>query len=935
MHIPVATYRVQFNPQFRFEDTQAILPYLADLGISHIYASPVFGAREGSMHGYDIISPDQINRQLGTAGEFNTLLARARERGIGWVQDIVPNHMAFDTENAMLMDVLEHGESSPYYRHFDIDWDHPYESMKGKVLAPFLGRFYAECLEGGEIQVGYNESGLFVRYYDLQLPLRIESYVPVFSQTLRKLQERLGETHESSTRLAEIINAFHTPPPPDAKKERRDQIAFLKKSLWGLSRESQDVAAAIGETLRDINGEPGSPDSFNALDELLSEQLFRLSFWKVATEEINYRRFFNINQLVSVRVEDEQVFRATHAFVLSLLWQDLIDGLRIDHVDGLYDPTGYLQRLRAGAPEAYIVVEKILEADEDIPHAWPVQGTTGYDFLNHANGILCDKANDSRLDKIYARFVGRVTPYESLVAEKKRLFLGRHMAGDIDRLAHLLKSISSKDRYARDITLYGLRRALVELLALFPVYRTYISGPDIEDRDRVFIEEALRKAAESNPALVLELRFIAKFLKLEFGHSLSSEEREKWVHFVMSFQQFTGPLMAKGLEDTALYVYNKLLSLNEVGGNAKKVGVSPVEFHYFNKRRAAHWPFSMNTTSTHDTKRGEDVRARISVISEIPAEWGKRVNTWRRMNMRHRRLSEKLAAPDANDEYFFYQTLVGTFPFDGRASEEFRDRIKAYIVKAVREAKVHTAWLKPDEQYESGFLAFIDRVLEPAEENHFLRDFIPFQQTIAHYGVFNSLTQTTLKLTCPGIPDFYQGTELWDLSLVDPDNRRPVDYELRRNLLQEIRHKSQDLPSLITELLHHRKDGRVKLFLIQTLLALRHRTREVFDQGEYLPLTVSGTQRNHLTSFARRRGNRFVVVMTPRNLVPLIRDDQLPLGPSAWKSAYLVVPSDLRGTWKNVFTGVTEDPGEQFPVAKALESFPVAVFQGETGEPTS
>jgi len=928
MRIPIGTYRLQFNPQFRFTDAQALLPYLADLGISHIYASPIFAAREGSTHGYDIISPDQINKQLGTPGEFNELLARARTAGIGWVQDIVPNHMAFDTENAMLMDVIEHGESSPYYRHFDIDWDHPYEAMKGKLLAPFLGKFYAECLEGGEIQLGYDEKGLSVRYFDLQLPLSIESYTGVLSRALRKLEERLGEDHQSSTRLAEIIAGFGTLPPPDARKERRNQVDYLKKTLWALSRDNKEVASALEGTICDINGQPGDPDSFDALDELLSKQLFRLAFWKVATEEINYRRFFNINQLVSVRVEDEQVFRATHAFVLKLLWQDLIDGLRVDHVDGLYDPTGYLSRLRAGAPEAYVVVEKILEADEDLPHAWPVQGTTGYDFLNHVNGILCDRDNDSRLVKIYTRFIGRVTAYESLVADKKRQFLGRHMAGDVDRLAHLLKSISSKDRYARDITLYGLRRALVEILALFPVYRTYISGPDIDDRDRGFIEDALRKAAESNPALVLELRFIEKFLKLEFGHALSAEEKLEWVRFVMSFQQFTGPLMAKGLEDTALYIYNKLLSLNEVGGNAKKVGVSPVEFHYFNKQRAANWPFSMNATSTHDTKRGEDVRARISVISELPTEWGRRVNAWRRMNSRHRRSSDRVEAPDANDEYFFYQTLVGTFPFDGIPSEEFKSRIREYIIKAVREAKVHTAWLKPDEEYESGFLAFIDGVLDPAENSHFLRDFVPFHRTIAHYGIFNALTQTTLKLTCPGIPDFYQGTEMWDLNLVDPDNRRPVDYLLRNKLLQEIKHKSQDLPTLIRELLHHREDGRIKLFLIQALLGLRRQERDIFDRGDYVPLTVRGSQRHHLISFARRLGQRFVIVIAPRNLVPLIRDDQFPTGPSVWRSADVEVPSDLRGVWTNVLTRATEEAGESFPAAKALESFPVGVFDG-------
>ncbi|MCK5573255.1 MAG: malto-oligosyltrehalose synthase, partial [Bacteroidetes bacterium] len=360
MRVPHATYRLQFNAKFGFLDARRILPYLATLGISHVYASPIFGARRGSTHGYDVVAPDRINAELGSSRDFNDLLVDVRERDMGWIQDIVPNHMAFDTENSMLMDVLEHGESSSYYGHFDIDWDHPYQSMKGKVLAPFLGKFYAECLEDGEIQLGYDEGGFFVRYFELRLPLSIESYTSVLAQNLRKLEERLGDTHEGYARLADIVNGFRTLPPANAKKERRNQIDYLKQSLWTLTRESSDVASYVDETIVQFNGEPGNPGSFNALDDLLSLQLFRLSFWKVATEEINYRRFFNINELVSVRVEDEQVFQATHAFVLKLLWQGMIDGLRVDHIDGLYDPTAYVKRLRAVAPEAFVVVEKIL-----------------------------------------------------------------------------------------------------------------------------------------------------------------------------------------------------------------------------------------------------------------------------------------------------------------------------------------------------------------------------------------------------------------------------------------------------------------------------------------------------------------------------------------------------------------------------------------------
>ncbi len=927
MRVPTATYRIQFVPGFGFQALQAQLEYLRDLGISHIYASPIFGSRPGSTHGYDVVAPDRMNLELGSAKEFDGLLEAIRTIGLGWIQDIVPNHMAFDYRNTMLMDVLEHGEASPYYTMFDIDWNHPSESIQGKLLAPILGRFYGECLELGELQLAFVGDSFRVHYYEQEFPVSPASYAGILNHRLVGLESRLGKNHPDVRAVLEIMQGFRSLPPMDQPQERRNQIDYLKNTLGALVKAREPVQQHIAETLQAYNGEPGNPDSFDALDELLAEQMYRLSFWKVATEEINYRRFFNINQLISVRVEDEQIFRATHSFVLRLIWQNLIDGMRIDHIDGLYDPGAYLRRLREAAPDAYVVVEKILDPEEDYPSSWPVQGTTGYDFLNAVNGILCDRRSDQALEKTYFRFIGKVVPYDQLVSEKKRLFLGRHMAGDIDRLALRLRAISGRNRHARDITLYGLRRALVELLTFFPVYRSYVSPAAFESSDRQYIEQAVRRAMESAPGLSLELKFIERFLLLEFDPKATAAGRKDMIDFVMRFQQMTGPLMAKGLEDTALYVYAKLLSLNDVGGNARKVGVSPVEFHFFNKKRAQLRPLSLNTTSTHDTKRGEDVRSRISVLSEMPREWAQHVSLWKRTNRKLKVRSGHVAIPDENDEYFLYQTLIGSFPFDGVTEGSYVERIKEYAIKAVREAKVHTAWLRPDETYEQGYLSFVERILDTSHETQFLKDFLPFQRRVAWYGMLNSLSQVTLKATCPGIPDFYQGTELWDLSLVDPDNRREVDYGCRRDMIADLVLREQaDLRGLLPELLGNLQDGRAKLYLIRKLLAARKDYAAAFQKGDYVPLTIRGTHQNAVIAFARRGGESTVVVLVPRLLTGVVSEGVVPTGTDIWGDTVVDLPRGGSDIWFDMIAGIERQGRDDVAVGNALHHFPVAVL---------
>ncbi len=938
MHIPLSIYRIQFNPSFGFNHAKEIIRYLNELGISDIYASPIFKAKGGSQHGYDVVDPNQLNPELGGFDEFESLINKIKKYSMGWLQDIVPNHMAYDVENQMLMNVLEYGEGSEYFDYFDVEWDHPYESIRGRFLAPFLGRFYGECLEDGEIQLRYGEHGLTINYYELSFPLRRESYNKVYTCGLNRLEERLGGAHHDFIKLIGILHLQNTPKTEDKSCEGYDQIKLMNKMLWELYSENDEIKRYLDENIETFNGKRGDADSFNLLDDLLSEQLFRLSFWKVAAEETNYRRFFNINGLISLRVEDENVFNYTHTLISQLVAEGKINGLRIDHVDGLYDPTVYLQRLREKNKDVYIVVEKILDHNENLPSLWPVQGTTGYDFMNYVNGIFCEKSNDRHFHRIYSKYVGLRTSFENLVYEKKRLIIDKEMAGDVDNLANLMKKISGRFRYSYDVTLHGLKRALVEVLTVFPVYRTYINFEDFSKIDQIIISEVIKKAKKLNPDLLYELNFIEMFLHLNFGENVSEEEKNRLIHFVMRFQQFTGPLMAKGFEDTTLYVYNRFLSLNEVGGSPDKFGISMVEFHNFNKERSEHWPHTINATSTHDIKRGEDVRARLNVLSEIPKEWNVNIREWNKLNRRRKKLINEIRAPDKNDEYFLYQTLIGTFPFPEPGQEqvqeegyfEFIERIKNYIIKAVREAKVHTAWLKPDEDYENAYAVFVERILKTYEENAFLKSFIPVKDKIAFYGIFNSLSQVILKITSPGVPDFYQGTELWDLNLVDPDNRRPVDFLNREKYLKDIKDREKiDIIGLINELLSTKEDGKIKLFLVYRALKARRENIGIFQNGDYIPVEIKGRYRENIVSFARKDKNSWSITVAPRFFVNLIEKDKYPFGEEVWEDTHIVLPDEAPIKWKDAITDKNIEGEGILSLGEILSSFPVSLLISE------
>jgi (1->4)-alpha-D-glucan 1-alpha-D-glucosylmutase len=923
--IPSATYRLQLTPAFGFDRAREILQYLRRLGVSTLYLSPILKARAGSTHGYDVVDVHELNPELGGEAGFDGLLQELKRLELGLLLDIVPNHMAFSGENKMLVDVLENGPDSRFFEFFDVQWNHPVESMRGRLLAPFLGSFYGTCLEKGEIVLGYDEQGLHVRYYNLCLPLRMDSYTRVLSLRQRELRKQLGRDDPDYLKFLGVLYVLgHLPPGGAQIQERYDQIAFAKAMLWELYEANPIIRSFMEENIRSYNGQAGVSESFDALDGLLKEQYFRLSFWKVGTEELNYRRFFNLNELITLRVEQEKVLNHVHALIYDMSNRVDDPGLRVDHVDGLYDPLSYLRRLREHFPDSYLVVEKILAFGEQLPSSWPVQGTTGYDFLNMANGLYCNRRNRLKLSKIYRRFCGADLSFPVLLEQKKRLIAEKHMAGDIDNLADLLKRLAGRYRYGSDFTLYGFRKALAELMAVFPVYRSYTSPQECSESDRQRVSEAIRRAKANLPDFVHELEFMEKIFSLSFEEDLDPEEQRRWFAFIQRFQQFTGPLMAKGMEDTALYVYNRLLSLNEVGGNPDKFGVSVIEFHHFNKKRAASWPHAMNATSTHDTKRGEDIRARLQVLSELPLEWEHQVGIWSRMNRRLKRKTEAGEVPDGNDEYFLYQTLLGAFPF-GEDLPEFAERMGRYLIKAVREAKVHTAWLAPDSTYEQAFLDFLAALLQ--EGSPFLDQFLPFQRRIAWYGMLNSLSQVLLKATSPGVPDFYQGSELWDLNLVDPDNRRPVDFELRSALLRPIEGAEGGASRVIADLFSRFEDGAVKLFLIYKILQARKAHGELFSRGSYMPLETTGRRRNNLVTFARKHGRRWAAAVAPHSCTELCEPGSLPVGEDVWEDTRVKLPKGA-GVWENVITGARLEASASVSAARLFDSFPGALVVG-------
>ncbi len=948
--IPRATYRIQFNHGFTFRDAAEVVPYLAELGVSDLYASPYLQARPGSMHGYDITNHEALNPEIGTEADHARLSGLLREHGLGHLLDIVPNHMGIaGGSNPWWMNVLENGPSSPYARFFDIDWDARSPELKGKVLLPVLGDQYGCVLEAGELKLVYHDGQFRVEYYENWFPAAPGSTAAVLRMALEGIH--LREDDEDRMELASIVTALERLPPrgstdPASIGERDRERIVARRRLRALYAACPEVKAALDAAVKTFNGTPGDARSFDRLDELLNDQPYRLAFWRVAAEEINYRRFFDVNDLAGLRTEVPQVFHDTHRLILRLVHEGRVTGLRIDHPDGLFDPRGYLRELQRetvgleAKEQFYVLVEKILTGDETLPDEWPVAGTVGYEYMNRVNGLFVDPAQAQRMDDLYHRFARNRWKFHDLVYEKKKLILRSSLISELTVLSGMLDRLSAENRCYRDFTWGALRDALREMVACFPVYRTYVDAHTgfVTDRDRGYVDQAIRLAKRRNPSVSASLfDFLHDVLLLRWPDELSPEAREDHARFVMKFQQLTGPVMAKGVEDTTFYLYNRLISLNEVGGEPDRFGITPDEFHAFSMERAERWPASMSASSTHDTKRSEDVRARINLLSEMPDLWEEHVFRWADINRGHKLPDGDGVVPDANDEYLLYQTLVGAWPFgevNDQTHQDLVGRVQAYMEKATREAKLNTSWINPSARYDQGLKEFVATILRRGD-NPFLDDFVRFHPPIARLGMVNALAQTLVKLTSPGVPDVYQGQEIWDLSLVDPDNRRPVDFALRRELLARLTAdlEERDRREVARSLVEEWEDGRAKLYLTQTALRLRQAFPELFAAGEHLPLATAGEHAEHAVAFARRAEGAAVVTVVPRLVATLTRDHGFAL-PTAklWSGTHIILPRELAGRYVNRLTGAelrTEDrQGDAILDAQELfADFPVALLE--------
>jgi len=925
---PRATYRLQLHEHFTFDDAARIVPYLAALGVSHLYVSSYLAARPGSLHGYDIIDHTRFNPELGGEAGFQRFLAALDAADMGHILDFVPNHMGVGgADNGWWLEVLEWGPLAPSAAFFDIDWRPRQGNDTGKLILPILGRQYGEELEDGHLVLRFDaHAGSFaIWYFTHLLPICPTSYAELLEVALANLVEARAE-EPAVIELTSLIGDFRALDSEPDRTRLPGESVGLKRRLADLAHRFEALAKAIEQALGLFNGEKGKPPSFAALDRIHEAQCYRAAFWRVAADEINYRRFFDINDLAGLRMENPELFERAHRLVLALVDQSKLYGLRIDHIDGLADPAGYCRQLRLEiGPDLPIYVEKILAPHESL-RPWPIDGSTGYEFLNQLNGLFVAQAGERSLDRLYRRFTGRRASFEEELVAAKRQVLETTMASELRTLGLDAKRLADSDWRTRDYTIQGLRQALADMIAWFPVYRTYVTPGAVAAEDRHYVEWAVARAAKrSTLADGSVYEFLRDALLLELaekrGGSFSESIAER---VVTKFQQLSGPVMAKGAEDTAFYRYTRLLSLNEVGGDPGRFGNSAAAFHRQNAERAANTPRTMLATATHDTKRGELVRMRLDLLSEMPREWGNHMVRWARINRTRRREIEGWLAPTANDEYLLYQTLLGSWPIAlmgdsppaPDAMAPYVERILVYMTKALREAKESTSWNLPNEAYEQAVADFVRGVLDTSRPNLFLADFMPLQRSVAALGMINDLSQTALKLTLPGVPDLYQGSEFWDLSLVDPDNRRPVDYASRMEALAD--------PRPIETLLADWTDGRVKQRLISALLALRAAEPDLFEHGDYQPLTATGARAEHVFAFARRQGDKLLVVAVPVLIGTLARDGALE-DHALWGDTALELAA--AGPWLETLTQ-TEHAGERLLLAPLFTHFPQLALLG-------
>lgn len=921
MKNPVSTYRIQFHRDFTFRDFTRIIPYLDKLGVRTIYASPIFEAVPGSVHGYDSVNPQRINPEIGTEAQLRTISRALTKRGINWIQDIVPNHMAFHPNNNWLMDVLEKGTLSPYAGFFDIDWTNPIH--EGRLMVPFLGDSLEETLEKGDLAVAYQAGKFVITYFDTAYPLHLRSYATILSVG----KDRPGTDVQA---LLDQINQLHKLRNPDRYAR---QAADCQQALADLMKKPA-ARAYVGRCLKTVNTTP------DCLQQITREQVYQLCYHGETDQQINFRRFFTVNALICLNTQDQPVFDAVHQLPKTLLESGVFHGLRVDHIDGLYDPNRYLDRLRhLAGKEAYIVVEKILQNNEELPVQWPIQGATGYAYLSMVNNLFTRTASETSFTRFYQRLLGEKMAVRQELHDKKAYILYEHMNGELDNLDRLLRSLELIDpAVLAELPPELLRTAIGEFLIQCPVYRYYGNHMPLSDDEatavRGIFDRIRKNKKELTPAV--DLLEEAILTKTQAG---DADYRARALRFYQRCMQFTGPLTAKGVEDTLMYTYTRFIGHDEVGDSPEYFGLTVEAFHQKMRDRQTHWPLALNATSTHDTKRGEDVRSRLNVLTDLTDEWIDMVQQWQQLNRDLKQTdatSDELpdeGAPDPNDEYFIYQTLVGAYPMpalqptDDLTPDEadFPDRLAEYLQKAMREAKRNSTYNDPNEDYEDATKQFALRLLD--RKRPFWTSFQQFHRRVADFGIVNSLAQVVLKCTCPGLPDIYQGCEGWDLSLVDPDNRRPVDFAIRRQGLTNL--LRSDKQTIWADLWEKRYDARLKLWLIHSLLAERNQQPDLFAQGDYLPLAVEGAHKKHVLAFARHYEQTWYVVAVPLGVAQLCSQSTDDVFSIQWQNTRILLPSEAPANWQNCLLNSHGKADEGIAITDLFAELPVAVLRLE------
>ena len=904
MNNPISTYRLQFHKNFSFNDFSNILPYLQKLGVGTIYASPVFEATPGSVHGYDGMNPHKINPEIGTEEQLKEIGSQLKEQGISWLQDIVPNHMAFDPNNPWLHDVLEKGRQSVYADFFDVPWTG--KIYHGKIMLPFLGKPLEEVINGGEVKVQFQEPKFVLTYYEAAYPLRLRSYISI-------LEAGEGKPVQSVQQLLDQVKDIQKSEDPAGYKEPLHEFQLQLSALM----KNDTTKGYIESCIEQVNNDP------QLLIKIANEQVYQLCDWKRTNYQINFRRFFTVNGLICLNIQKRPVFEHYHQYIKRLVDESVFQGLRIDHIDGLYDPQKYLKELRELAgEETYIVVEKILEPGEGLPDNWPVQGNTGYDFLAIVNNVFTNKNSKDRFTDFYTALVNDNRSIHQQLHDKKAYILHENMGGELSNLHQLFQEMNLADKEVLDsIQPELLKEAIGEFLIQCPVYRYYGNTLPLDEQEALAINDILNRITNSKHELKAAVQLLEDAL-LNKPKEADEDFNSRALRFYQRCMQFTGPLMAKGVEDTLMYTYNRFIGHNEVGDSPEAFGDSKDEFHQKMLDRQQKWPLSMNGTSTHDTKRGEDVRARLNVLTDLPDEWLNAVSEWQQLNAGLKQDNK----PDANDEYLIYQTLVGAWPMPGRGNDDFENRVQEYLQKALREAKTHSNWTTPNEEYEGAAKAFAVALLD--ESKPFWKSFEKLHKKVSDFGIVNSLAQVLLKFTCPGLPDVYQGTELWDFSLVDPDNRRPVDYGERMKLMEELEaHANETHENMMAELWENRYSAKIKLWLTHQLLNERKQHKELFSEGAYIPLSVEGEYKENILAFARQHRNTWFVVAVPLHLATVSNQQEKDILQIDWKDTNIILPAGAPEEFRHLFFKIKGKHEKNLVIKEIFKRLPLAVLK--------